>query len=129
MQIFRLSIARMKILKISYAIFQATIRFSFKFCITLQCDDTYFLWSFLAETLYALDKMIPLKYNFSDFECSSLMKNQLIPHVVFKPTRSGFIQILNHFLVSWNITSWYFHSSNLVYFGQKEAIENKFSDF
>ena len=31
-------------------------------------------------------------YNFSDFECS----NEIIPHVIFKTTRSGFIQILHH---------------------------------
>ena len=39
-QIFRLSIARMKINQIPYVIFQVTSQFSFKFSITLQCHDT-----------------------------------------------------------------------------------------
>ena len=59
---------------------------------------------------------------------SALMKVQPIPHAIFETTRSGFIQILHHCLVSWKITPLYFCSSNLVYFGQKEPIENKFSD-
>ena len=48
-------------------IFQASSQFSFKFRITLHCHDTWFLWHFLAEILYALDKKIPSKYNFLDF--------------------------------------------------------------
>ena len=39
-QIFRLSIAHLKINQIRYVIFQATILFSCKFRITLQCHDT-----------------------------------------------------------------------------------------
>ena len=66
-QIFRLFTSRMKINQIPYVIFQATNQFSIKFYITLQCHDTYFLWNFLAATLYGLDKMNPLKYNFLDF--------------------------------------------------------------
>ena len=59
---------------------------------------------------------------------SALMKVHPIPHAIFETTRSGFIQILHHCPVSWKITPLYFCSSNLVYFGQKEPIENKFSD-
>ena len=36
--------------QIPYVIFQATSQFSFKFCNTLQCYDTKFLWNFIAET-------------------------------------------------------------------------------
>ena len=60
---------------------------------------------------------------------SALMKNHPILYAIFETTRSGFIQILHHCSMSWKITSLYFYSSNLVYFGQKEPIENKFSDF
>ena len=60
---------------------------------------------------------------------STLMNVHPIPHAIFETTRSEFIQILHHCLVSWQITPLYFCSSNLVYFGQKEPIEKKFSDF
>ena len=43
--------------------------------------------------------------------------------------RVGFIQILYHCSVSWKITPPYFFISNLAYFGQKEPIKVKFSDF
>ena len=70
-QISRLSTARMKINQIPLVICQAASNFSFKICIMLQCYDTYFLWNFLAETLYTFDKKSPSIYNFSDFECSN----------------------------------------------------------
>ena len=42
--------------------------FSANFAILLYpMHDAYFLWKFLAETLCALDKKSPSKYNFSDF--------------------------------------------------------------
>ena len=58
----------------------------------------------------------------------ALRKVHTIPHTIFETTRSGFIQILHHCSVSWKITPLYFCCSNQVYFGQKEPIENKFSD-
>ena len=60
---------------------------------------------------------------------SALMKVHLIAHAIFETTRSGFILILHHCSVSWNITPLYFCSSNLIYFGQNEPIEKTFSDF
>ena len=60
---------------------------------------------------------------------SALMKVHPIPHAIFQTTRSGFIQFLHHYSVSWKITPLHFCSSNLVYFGQKEPIKKKFSDF
>ena len=80
----------MKINLIPYVILQVTSQFSCKFCITLQFHDTWFLWSFLTETLHGSDKKNPSKYNFSDFGVLP------IPHATFKSTRSGFIQILRH---------------------------------
>ena len=67
-EFFRHSLARLKISQIHYVILQVTSRFSFKFCITLQCHGTS-LWNFLAETLYALDQKSSSTNNFSDFEC------------------------------------------------------------
>ena len=51
----------------------------------------------------------------------SLLKVHPTPHAIFETTRSGFIQILHHYLVSWKITPLYFFSSNLknFYLGQK----------
>ena len=57
------------------------------------------------------------------------MKVHSIPRANFETTRSGFIQIWHHCSVSWKITPLYFCSSNLVYFGQKEPIKVKFSNF
>ena len=59
----------------------------------------------------------------------ALMKVHLIHHAIFETTRPGFIQILHHYSVSWKITPLYFFSSNLIYFGQKQPIQVKFSDF
>ena len=59
----------------------------------------------------------------------SLLKVHPTPYAIFEITRSGFIQILHHCLVSWKITPLYFFSSNLKYFGQKDPIKVKFLDF
>ena len=128
-QIFRLSTACTKINEIPYVIIQATSQFSFKFCITLQCHDTYFLWNFLAETLYALGRKSLSEYNSSDFSVPSWKFTQFLITFLHKVARSVFIQILHHYSVSWKITPLYFFSSNLIYFGQKEPIKVKFSDF
>ena len=71
LQVFGLSTAYMKINQILYVIFQATSQFSFKLCNTLQCHDTRFLWNFVTETVYALDKKSPPMYNFQTFGCSN----------------------------------------------------------
>ena len=67
MQIFGLPTARMIFNQIPYVIFSC---FVFR-CNTLQCNDTYFLWNFLTETVYALDKKSPSMYNFQTFGCSN----------------------------------------------------------
>ena len=60
----------------------------------------------------------------------ALIKVHPISRAIFEATRSGFIQILHDCSASCMITPLYFCSSNLVvYFGQKESIEKKFSDF
>ena len=57
------------------------------------------------------------------------MKVHLMPHAIFETAKSGFIQNLHHCSVLWKITPLYFCNSNLVYFGQKEPIEKKISNF
>ena len=57
------------------------------------------------------------------------MKVHPIPHAIIETKRSRFIQILHHCSVSWKITPLYYFSTNLIYFGQKEPIEVKFSGF
>ena len=59
----------------------------------------------------------------------ALMKVHPFPHAISETLRSGFIQNLHHCSVLWKITPLYFCNSNLVYFGQKEPIEKKISNF
>ena len=102
-------------------------QFSLEFCITFQCHDTQFLWNFLPETLHFGQKE-PIKVQIFRF-LSALMKVHPIPHASFETTRSRFIQILYHCSVSWKITSLYFFYLKSLYFGQKELVEVKFSNF
>ena len=62
---------------------------------------------------------------------SALIKIHPILPGINERARSGFIQILNHCLLSRKITLLYFFSSYFIYFGQKEPIgkaQVKFSD-
>lgn len=61
-------------------------------------------------------------YGQKDPICVRLLKF-LSPHAIVESTRSTCIQILNHYLVLWKITSLYFFSSNLMYFLQKSPIK------
>ena len=51
------------------------------------------------------------------------MEVHLIPHAIFETTRSGFIQILHHCLVSWKMTPLYIFRSNVIYFAGKGPIK------
>ena len=66
----------------------------------------------------------PIKVQFLRL-LSALMK--VHPIAFLKP--QGFIQILNHCWVSWQIPPLYYCSSNLVYFELKEPIKKNFSNF
>ena len=72
------------------------------------------------------------------------MKFQPISHTSFETTRSKFIQILHHCSVSWKITPLHFFASPFsvmkdnssvffylrpLYFGQKEPVKVRLSDF
>ena len=72
MYIFRLSTARIKIRQIPHVIFQTKSQFFFKVWITLQCHEKSFFCTFLAETLYAIDKSSTSKCKFSDFPLLAL---------------------------------------------------------
>ena len=67
----------------SYVIFETTSHFSFKFCISIQCDQTWLFCTFLAQTLCTLVKSSPLKCKFLRFS-SARVKICQIPHVNFE---------------------------------------------
>ena len=52
-----------KICKIPHVIFQAQQARLFKFCITLQCHERLFLFTFLAQTIYTLAQKELIKMN------------------------------------------------------------------
>ena len=66
-------------------IFQSTSQISFKCCISVQCHQTLFPYTFLAQTLYTLFKRIPLNCKFLRFSSARVQICQ-IPHVNFELT-------------------------------------------
>ena len=59
-------------------IFQTTSQFFFKFCLTLQCHETYLIGTFLAEILYTFDKRA--------YQSTSLVKfhvNSQKPEIIY----------------------------------------------
>ena len=71
-QVFRLPTARVKIHRISYVTFRTKSQFSFKVWTTLQCNVRSFFCTFLAETLYALDKSNTSMCKFPDLQLLKL---------------------------------------------------------
>ena len=115
MQIFRHSTDRQKINQIPDVIFQDTSQFSFKYCITLQCHDTWSLWNFLAETWSILDKKMTIKVQFLDFSLNSSRHfwNQKVK--VYPNFASLFSAMKDNFL--------YFFIWNFTWYGQKKPIK------
>ena len=66
-EIFRLLSGWVKIQQIPYVIFEATSQFFFRLCITAHCHERKLFCTFLAETLYDLDKRNSPKCKISDF--------------------------------------------------------------
>ena len=64
-QVFKLFTARVKVHQITYLAFQIKSPFSFKVWITLQCNQISFFCSFVAESLYAIDKTRTWECTFS----------------------------------------------------------------
>ena len=56
-----------KFAKFLMSVFGSPSKFSYKLCINLECKETQLLCTFLAETLYTLLKIIPLKRKFLRF--------------------------------------------------------------
>ena len=65
-QIFRLSTAQVKVHQIPHIIFRTKSQFFFNVWISFQCHERSFFCTFLAETLYAIDKSSTSKCKFSD---------------------------------------------------------------
>ena len=63
-QIFKLSTARVKSHQIPNLVVQIKSQYFFKVLITLQCNERWFFRSFLAGTLYAIDKRNTSKCKF-----------------------------------------------------------------
>ena len=83
--------------------------------------------NFLAEALCALDKR-PIKVQFVKL-LSALMKVYPTSHAILDTSRSGFIQILHHSSLSWKMTSLYFFSWTLIYFGHESKLFRLLTDW
>ena len=101
--------------------------FSFKFCITLQCHNIFSL-KFSSWNIICFWQKNPINVHFFGLLSAPMIVHS-IPHAIFENTGSGYIQNLHHCSVPWKIIPLYYFSSNLIYFGQKEAIRVKFLDF
>ena len=64
-EILRILNALVKIHQI-LVIFEKTNKFFFEFCITLQCHETWMLYTFLAEILYTFNKRSLSKHEFGE---------------------------------------------------------------
>ena len=99
--------ARVKICQIPCGNFEQTSQFLFKFCIILHCHDKYFPCKFWAHIFSTLDKRIPSKFQFLDFQrCSG--ENLLNSSCHFWEHKSLFFQILHRFSVPSSKTPLYF---------------------
>ena len=83
-------------------------------------QKTTHLYFFRSNIIY-FERKGPIKMQiFETFECSG-QNSPTSCH--FWNNKSGFIQILHHSSVSWDLTPLYFFSWNLIYFQQKEPIK------
>ena len=84
--------------QIPYVNFELTSQFLFKFCIIFHCHDTKFPCKFWAHKFSTLDKRIPSKSQFSDFQtCSG--ENWLNFSCHFWKHKSVFVQMLHQYSV------------------------------
>ena len=109
------SSARVKIRQIPHVNFELTSQFLFKFCIILHCHDIKLPCKFWAHKFSTLNKRIPSKSQFSDFQTCSGEK-WLNSSCHFWKHKSGFLQMLHRYLVPSSKTPLYFFSSNIIYF-------------
>ena len=123
MQIFKFATARMKINQIPYVIFWSTSQFFLNYCITRQCHDILLLCIFLAQTLYILVKVTPLRWNVWDF----WVLGQNSPHSScrFSKHKSVPPKILHYSSVLWHITPLYLFGSNIIHLWQIKHIKEQ----
>ena len=100
-QIFRLSAARVKVHQIPHVIFQTKSQFFFKVWISFQCHERSFSCTFLAETLYAIDKSSTSKYKFSDLPLLTLKFTKFLmlflePRVSFPSNFALLFSVMRH---------------------------------
>ena len=101
MRIFRLSTARVKILQIPHVIFQTKSQFFFKVWITFQCRERSFFCTFLAETLYVIDKSSTSRCKFSHLPLLALkfikfFMSCLEPRVSFSSNFASLFNVMRH---------------------------------
>ena len=72
MEIYKLSTTRVKVQQIPHVISQIKSQFFFKVWILFQCHERQLFCTFLAETLYAIDKGSTSKCKFSDLPLLAL---------------------------------------------------------
>ena len=127
MQIFRFLTAPMKFNQIPYVIFQATSQFSFKFCMTFNVMTHKSYETFLLKHYMLWTKTTYQSTIFQTFMCSNERSPNSLCHFW-----NHKVSIYSDFPSLFGVmkdNSLYFCSLNLVYFGQKESIEKKISDF
>ena len=120
----RLSSSCVKICQIPYVSFETTSQFLFRFFIILQCHYLQLLCKFVAHAFSTLDKRIPWKYQFWHFQLFWWK----FASCHFPNHKSVFLQILQHSLVSWDITPLYFFSWNVIYFNKSSLSKYKFGE-
>ena len=100
-QTFRLSAAQFKVHQIPHVNCQTKCQFFFKVWISFQCHERWFFCTFLAETLYAIDKSSTSKCKFSDLPLLTLkftkfLKSFLEPRVSFSSSFAWLFIVIRH---------------------------------
>ena len=120
-QNFRLLKGSQKNYQIRYALFKTIWQIFSKFCITVQCHETWLICKFLIDAMHTSDKMRAWNFKMSEFQ--QLIENLKNFLYHFLNYQADFFQILHHFLVSWNLTLLKIFSWWNVYFGRNEGMK------
>ena len=102
MHVFRNFTARVKIHQTSHVIFQTKSQFFFRVWITLQCHERLFFYTYLIETLHAIDKSSTSKYKFPDLALLALkftkfLMSFLEPKVSFSSGFASLFSVIRHY--------------------------------
>ena len=99
MQIFTLSTAQVKFYQTPHVIFQIKSQFFFKVWIFLHCHEREFFFTFLAETLHAIDKSNTSKCKLPDLLLLALLKFTKLLMSFLEPRASFSSNSASHFSV------------------------------